>query len=43
MGGKREDFKKLTNVRDRMVTFKKRRIGLIKKAIQLSELTGAIM
>jgi hypothetical protein len=43
MGRKKEEIGKLTEVRERKVTFKKRRIGFIKKAIQLSELTGAII
>jgi hypothetical protein len=43
MGGKRENIDKIGNARERKVTFKKRRIGFIKKAIQLSELTGAII
>ena len=33
----------LTDARERKVTFKKRRIGIIKKAIQLSKLTGAVV
>jgi hypothetical protein len=43
MGRKKEEIGKLTEVRERKVTFKKRRIGIIKKAIQLSKLTGAIL
>ena len=41
MGRKKEDIGKLVEVRERKVTFKKRRIGIVKKAIQLSKLTGA--
>ena len=43
MGRKKEDIGKLAEVRERKVTFKKRRIGIIKKAIQLSKLTGAVL
>tara|TARA_B110000285_G_C15070412_1_gene587589 strand:+ start:189 stop:413 length:225 start_codon:yes stop_codon:yes gene_type:complete len=43
MGRKKEDIGKLVEVRERKVTFKKRRIGIIKKAIQLSKLTGAVL
>ena len=43
MGRKKEDIDMLTDARERKVTFKKRRIGIIKKAIQLSKLTGAVV
>ena len=43
MGRKKEEIDMLTDVRERKVTFKKRRIGIIKKAIQLSKLTGAVV
>jgi MADS-box transcription factor len=41
MGRKKIEIEKLTDERIRRVTFKKRRIGLLKKAIQLSKLTDA--
>ena len=41
MGRKKIEIEKITDERDRRVTFKKRRIGLLKKAIQLSKLTDA--
>ena len=43
MGRKKEENNMLTDVRERKVTFKKRRIGIIKKAIQLSKLTGSVV
>ena len=39
MGRKKIQIAKISDERDRRVTFKKRRIGLLKKAIQLSTLT----
>ena len=39
MGRKKIEIEKISDERDRRVTFKKRRIGLLKKAIQLSKLT----
>jgi hypothetical protein len=41
MGRKKIEIEKIRDERDRRVTFKKRRIGLLKKAIQLSKLTDA--
>lgn len=41
MGRKKIVIKQITDDRIRRVTFKKRRMGLLKKAIQLSKLTGA--
>ena len=41
MGRKKIEIEKIQDERDRRVTFKKRRIGLLKKAIQLSKLTDA--
>ena len=41
MGRKKIEIEYLTDERVRRVTFKKRRIGLLKKAIQLSKLTNA--
>jgi hypothetical protein len=43
MGRKKIEIEKIQDERDRRVTFKKRRIGLLKKAIQLSKLTDAIV
>lgn len=40
MGRKSITFAKIDDVRIRRVCFKKRRIGLMKKAIQLSTLSG---
>ena len=40
MGRKKIEFKYIDDERIRRVTFKKRRIGLIKKAIQMSKLTN---
>ena len=41
MGRKKIQIEKIDDERIRRVTFKKRRIGLLKKAIQLSKLTDA--
>jgi hypothetical protein len=41
MGRKKIEIEHIVDERIRRVTFKKRRIGLLKKAIQLSKLTGA--
>ena len=41
MGRKKIEITYIKNTRIRRVTLKKRRIGLLKKAIQLSKLTGA--
>ena len=41
MGRKKIEIQKIEDDRIRRVTFKKRRIGLLKKAIQLSKLTNA--
>ena len=41
MGRKKIKIEKIVEDRIRRMTFKKRRIGLLKKAIQLSKLTGA--
>ena len=41
MGRKKIEIEKINDNRTRRVTFKKRRIGLLKKAIQLSKLTDA--
>lgn len=41
MGRKKISIEKINDERIRRVTFKKRRIGLLKKAIQLSKLTDA--
>ena len=41
MGRKKIEIEHIIDERIRRVTFKKRRIGLLKKAIQLSKLTGA--
>lgn len=41
MGRKKIEIEKIVDDRIRRVTFKKRRIGLLKKAIQLSKLTDA--
>lgn len=41
MGRKKIAIQEIWNERIRRVTFKKRRIGLFKKAIELSKLTGA--
>lgn len=41
MGRRKIAIQKITDERIRRVTFKKRRIGLLKKAIQLSKLTDA--
>ena len=41
MGRKKIEIEHITDERIRRVTFKKRRIGLLKKAIQLSKLTDA--
>lgn len=41
MGRKKIEIEKINDDRIRRVTFKKRRIGLLKKAIQLSKLTDA--
>ena len=43
MGRKKIAMEQITNEKIKRVTFKKRRIGLLKKAIQLSKLTGAIV
>jgi len=41
MGRKKIEIERIKDDRIRRVTFKKRRIGLLKKAIQLSKLTDA--
>ena len=41
MGRKKIEIERIDDERIRRVTFKKRRIGLLKKAIQLSKLTDA--
>jgi hypothetical protein len=41
MGRKKIEIERIEDQRVRRVTFKKRRIGLLKKAIQLSKLTDA--
>jgi len=41
MGRKKIEIERVMDDRIRRVTFKKRRIGLLKKAIQLSKLTDA--
>lgn len=41
MGRRKIEIEAIGDERVRRVTFKKRRIGLLKKAIQLSKLTGA--
>lgn len=41
MGRKKIEIKRIENNKMRRVTFRKRRIGLLKKAIELSLLTGA--
>jgi hypothetical protein len=41
MGRKKIEMERIEDERTRRVTFKKRRIGLLKKAIQLSKLTDA--
>ena len=41
MGRKKIEIERIKDDRIRRVTFKKRRIGLLKKAIQLSKLTNA--
>jgi hypothetical protein len=41
MGRRKIEIEEIANERVRRVTFKKRRIGLLKKAIQLSKLTNA--
>jgi hypothetical protein len=41
MGRKKIEIERIVDERIRRVTFKKRRIGLLKKAIQLSKLTEA--
>jgi len=43
MGRKKIEIQKIDDNRTRRVTFKKRRIGLLKKAIQLSKLTDAVV
>ena len=43
MGRKKIEIRRIDDDRIRRVTFKKRRIGLLKKAIQLSKLTDAIV
>ena len=40
MGKKSILFELISNEKERRVCFKKRRIGLLKKAIQLSKLSG---
>ena len=41
MGRRKIEIKRIENNKMRRVTFRKRRIGLLKKAIELSLLTGA--
>lgn len=43
MGRKKIEFESIEDERIRRVTFKKRRIGLIKKAIQMSNLTNTLI
>ena len=43
MGRRKIEIKRIEDDRIRRVTFKKRRIGLLKKAIQISKLTDAIV
>lgn len=43
MGRKKIEIRRISDDRIRRVTFKKRRIGLLKKAIQLSKLTDAVV
>jgi len=43
MGRKKIEMKIVDNDKIRLVTFKKRRIGLLKKSIELSLLTDAIV
>jgi len=43
MGRRKIQIESIEDERIRRVTFKKRRIGLLKKAIQLSKLTNAIV
>ena len=43
MGRRKINIENIVDERIRRVTFKKRRIGLLKKAIQLSKLTNAIV
>jgi len=43
MGRRKINIENIQDERIRRVTFKKRRIGLLKKAIQLSKLTNAIV
>jgi len=40
MGRKKIDIKKITSDKNRQVTFNKRRVGLMKKAMELSVLCG---
>ena len=41
MGRKKIEIKQIENERQNRVTFKKRRMGLLKKALQLSKLTDS--
>jgi len=41
MGRKKIEMERIEDDRVRRVTFKKRRVGLLKKAMQLSKLTDA--
>jgi len=43
MGRKKIEIIRIDDERTRRVTFKKRRLGLLKKAIQLSTLTDAVI
>ena len=43
MGRKKIDINPIRDERMKKITKKKRRIGILKKAIQLSKLTGAII
>lgn len=43
MGRKRIDIKLIQNKKNRNSTFKKRRIGLLRKAMELSMLTGTVI
>ena len=43
MGRRKIEIESIDDERTRRITFKKRRIGLLKKAIQLSKLTNAIV
>ena len=43
MGRKRIDIKLIENKKNRNSTFKKRRIGLLRKAMELSMLTGTVI